>query len=129
MLTFKPIGAASTIRVSLFRDGPGTNFDLLTFSFQVPRKGSAWASAEPEADKARTARVRIVNSRLVVVLFSSFHGDTRLENCSFTLDLVLPTNEAISFMSSSPIVTPWRVAGFLAAEVSEIWPRMIDPLA
>jgi hypothetical protein len=33
-----PFGPVTTIRVSLLRGGPGVNFDLLTFSFQVPGK-------------------------------------------------------------------------------------------
>jgi hypothetical protein len=60
----------TTIRVSLFRGGPGTNFDFFTFSFQVPRKGSVWAPSDPMKKSPKTSKVQIPKGFFIVVFFT-----------------------------------------------------------
>src|SRR6267143_3648831 len=97
-----PVGVDTTIRVSLFLGGPGTNFDFLTLSFQVPRKGSAWASTKSEKERAKTMTVATASSCLRVFSFSSFLGDLSVKNCSFTVAPVPRTNEDIFFTCQPP---------------------------
>jgi hypothetical protein len=68
-LVSMPSGPGETIRVSFFMGGPGTNFDLLTLSFQVPTKGSVWASTEPATDKTMIRTVAIETNRFIVISF------------------------------------------------------------
>jgi hypothetical protein len=42
--TLIPLPCAATVRVSLFSAGMPVNFDLAVFNFQVPTKGTSWAS-------------------------------------------------------------------------------------
>src|SRR5215472_12707509 len=65
-----PEGPATTIRVSLFLGGPGTNFDFFTFSFQVPRKGSVWAISDPMKKKVKTNTEPILKDFVTVASFT-----------------------------------------------------------
>src|SRR5215469_12957286 len=64
-----PLGPATTIRVSLFFGGPGTNFDFFALSFQVPAKGSVWALSGPIKENAKANTVQTPNSFFTVVSF------------------------------------------------------------
>src|SRR5580658_2542969 len=50
---FTPSPCASTTRVRLLGAGPGSNFDLATFSFQVPTSGLLCARSVQEPTTAK----------------------------------------------------------------------------
>src|ERR1700683_4728214 len=74
MVTFTPppCGSGTTVRVWLRGPGPGTYFDLATFSFQTPTSGLLcaellWANAEPTVASDRASRLAKTKIRFMSV--------------------------------------------------------------
>jgi hypothetical protein len=93
-----PLGPVTTIRVSLFLGGPGTNFDFFALSFQVPRKGSVWAISGRMDENAKTNTMQTPNSFFIVVSFPlKFleRSQHRIEGFVTTVTLLSPVRKFV----------------------------------
>src|SRR5580765_5492445 len=65
---FTPSACVSTVRVKLFGAGPGSNFDFVTSSFQVPTSGLSCAKAGTQTTAAKARTEANFNNRIVFLL-------------------------------------------------------------
>src|SRR5580692_3352414 len=87
-----PVGEDSTIRVSLLRSVPGPNLDFVTFNFQMPMKGSVWATAVSERKKTKARMKAATNSELRITTLIEFVRVCRESSSESTVGPMSPAN-------------------------------------